>query len=295
MVQFFLDAGGVLAHFNGATPVSGSLIDAILSQGDATGRAHGNASHSGYQRLDGAGTSVIMDCGTPPPVGYAGQAHAGALAFELTSATNRIVINCGTSPAAGPQWRTAARETAAHSTIVIDGLSSARPIETGVIAHMVGPTLFGGPRDVRVDRREHGGATAIVASHDGYAARKNLIHERTLRLSATGDRIDGRDLLMPATDQPMTEVGYLARFHLDPAIEPVLLNNGVVMLMFEDSEAWEFHADGIRPALEDSVYLADPVGPKPTRQIVLAGILPETVELRWTFVRTRGPAMTKRS
>jgi uncharacterized heparinase superfamily protein len=287
MVRFFLSKTGIIAHFNGASHVAPGLIEAILAADDADGHAHGNASHSGYQRLEAADTAVIIDCGSPPPAAYAGRSHAGTLSFEFASQTNRFVINCGTIASARPEWRAAARETAAHSTITVAGTSSAIPIESGVIGHLMGPTLIAGPRHVHVDRREHAGAVAVVASHDGYAASHNLIHERTLRLSASGDRIDGRDLLVPSLAGPASAVDYAARFHLDPAIQPVLLANGVVMLFAPDGEAWEFHADDIVPTLEDSVYLADPAGPILTRQIVLSGSLPDALEQRWTFVRTR--------
>jgi len=295
MLRFFSGPGGILAHFNGAAPVVGGLIDAVLAADDTGGRAHGNASHSGYQRLEAAGAILLMDCGTPPPFAYAGQAHAGTLSFEFASGTNRFVTNCGTSPFARREWRTAARQTAAHSALVVDAKSSARPIETGLIAQLIGPMLIGGPRSVHVDRREHGGAIAVVASHDGYAASHNLIHERTLRLSPAGDRIDGRDLLMPAHETPVAPVPFCVRFHLDPAISPVLLASGVVMLIAPDGEAWEFHAEDISPRLEESIYLADPAGPVPTRQIVLTAALPETVEQRWTLVRTRGATQADHS
>jgi uncharacterized heparinase superfamily protein len=291
LLRFFMHAQGTIAQFNGASPAPVGLIKAVLAADDTNGRAHGNASHSGYQRLEAIGTTIIMDCGTPPPPAYRECAHAGALSFEFSSPSNRIVINCGTSPSARAEWRAVARETAAHSTVVIGGTSSATPIETGALAYVTGSTLLNGPTELHVERREHAGATAVGASHNGYAAAYNLIHERTLRLSSTGDRLDGRDILMPSFDGPAAAVDYTARFHLDPAIQPVLLANGVVMLIAADGEAWEFHADDATPTLEDSVYLADPTGPVPTRQIVLAAKLPEAVEQRWTFVRTRNAAL----
>jgi uncharacterized heparinase superfamily protein len=290
MLRFFIDPTGRVAHFNGAAQLEAALVDALLAADDTGGHAHGNASHSGYQRLEAAGTVAILDCGAPPPPEFARYAHAGTLSFELSTAANRVVINCGTTDAARPKWRAVSRQTAAHSTVVVDGRSSARIVDSGLVAKLSGPTLIGGPREVGVDRREHGGVIAVVASHDGYGRSHNLIHERTLRLTASGDRLDGRDLLMPADDLAERTVDYVVRFHLDPAIQPVMLANGVVMLIGAKGEAWEFHAEDIVPRLEDSVYLADPTGAVTTQQIVLAGGVPDMVEQRWTFVRTRSAA-----
>ncbi len=289
MVRYFLGADGTLAQFNGTEPEAPDLLAAVLSADDAGGSPHGNAAHSGYQRLNAGSTIVILDSGMPPPYDFRQVAHAGTLSFELCSGANRFVINCGTTPNARPEWRAAARATAAHSTLILAGKSSANPIETGSLALLFGKTLVGGPRQVLVDRREHAGVIAVVASHDGYARTHNLIHERTLRMAANGGRLDGRDLLMPAEDSGVQGIDFVARFHLGPLIEPVLLTSGVVMLIAPDGEAWEFHAEDRVPELEASVCLSDTRGPIPTRQIVLTGSLPETTELRWSLVQRRGP------
>lgn len=288
MLRFFVGPGPRLAHFNGAAPVAGPLLEAALARTDTQGCAHGNAAHSGYQRIATNGLALIVDCGTPPPIPFSDDAHAGCLAFEFSSGANRFVINCGTPQGARANWKKLARATAAHSTVIVGDRSSATFPALKFVSRLIGPVVLPGPTQVDVDRREHGGAVAIVAGHDGYAADFNLIHERTIRVSDNGDQIDGRDRLMPAGDPDMIEKPYVARFHLAPAIETVLLTNGVVMLIAPDGEAWEFHCADCLPEIEESIDFSGVDGPIPTHQIVLSAKAPATSELRWTFLKTRG-------
>lgn len=288
MLRFFVGPGPRLAHFNGAAPVAGPLLEAVLARTDTQGCAHGNAAHSGYQRIATNGLALIMDCGGTPPMAFSEDAHAGCLAFEFSSGANRFVINCGTPQGARANWKKLARATAAHSTVIVADRSSATFPASKFVSRLIGPVVLPGPTQVDVDRREHGGAVAIVAGHDGYASDFNLIHERTIRVSDKGDQIDGRDRLMPAGDPDMIEKPYVARFHLAPGIETVLLTNGVVMLIAPDGEAWEFHSADCLPVIEESIDFSGVDGPIPTHQIVLSAKAPATSELRWTFLKTRG-------
>ncbi|MDR3495153.1 MAG: heparinase II/III family protein [Ancalomicrobiaceae bacterium] len=294
MLRFFRLGETGLARFHGVGAVDEALIAAVLAADDAGGTAHGNASHSGYQRLQSGTTALVVDCGPPPPPALAREAHASCLAFEFASGANRFVVNCGHAAAHLPDWQAAGRATAAHSTVTVAETSSAHVIERGILAGLIGRTVVGGPRQVPVERREHAGSVAVTAHHDGYARRFGLVHERTLRLEAGGRRIDGRDRLEavrrdddPVLRRPVAPHPYHVRFHLDPAIRAHGLDSGVVMLMAPDGEAWEFRADDCRPRVEESIYLADPAGPCRTEQIVLEASADAEPEQRWSFTRLR--------
>lgn len=282
LLRFFRHGDGALALFNGASVTLPGLVASVLVQDEARGRPPGNAPHAGYQRLEAGAAVAIMDCGPPPPPAYGRAAHAGTLAFEFSSGRHRLVVNCGNPLRGAERWREIARTTAAHSTVTIADRSSAE-IATGTLGRLIGPALVDGPTAVPVDRQEHDGAVAVIASHDGYAAAFRLEHERTLRLSADGDRLDGRDRLHPVGDGAAVRAPFAARFHLHPAIRATALRPDLVVLVAPDGETWEFHSDGAPVAIEDSVFLADPHRARTTRQLVIEGTAP--VELRWTFVR----------
>lgn len=287
MLRFFRHTDGAFALFNGATTTPTDQIATVLAYDDGKGAPHGNAPHSGYQRLEAGGAVVIMDCGRPPPPELAQTAHAGTLAFELSSGTSRFVVNCGAPFRPIGEWRRVARATAAHSTLIVDDHSSATIREKGAIVSLLGSVLVAGPAHVTAERTEADGAVAVVASHDGYVPDFGVVHERTLRLSPAGDRLDGRDRVV-AVDGAGSDAPYVVRFHLHPAVRVEMLPGGDVRLLGAFGEAWEFHSDDVTPGLEDSVHLADLHGLRRSSQIVLVSPQGGPREIRWSLSRV-GP------
>ena len=287
MLRFFRHGDGNFALFNGMGPTPTDLITTILAYDDARGAPLANAPHSGYQRLESAGTLVLMDAGRPPPMAVSQEAHAGCLSFELSARQNRLVVNCGLPVASREGWRQVARTTAAHSTVTLNDTSSCRFIEAGPIRRMLyGTPMIAGPRQVAIEREEQGDVTLLRTSHDGYAHIFNVVHERVLMLSGDGRRLDGEDSFTPAHGElvPADRDQFAVRFHLHPAVKANRLSDGHgAMLAMPNKEVWTFTAYGDRVEVEESVYLAGPDGPRRTVQLVIYGRARNVPRVRWTF------------
>jgi uncharacterized heparinase superfamily protein len=302
MLRFFRHGDGNFALFNGMGPTPTDLIITILAYDDARGAPLANAPHSGYQRLESAGTLVLMDAGRPPPMAVSQEAHAGCLSFELSAKQNRIVVNCGLPVAGREGWRQVARTTAAHSTVTLNDTSSCRFIEYGPIRRMLfGTPMIAGPRAVAAAREEQEDGIVLRASHDGYADIFNVIHQRVLVLSADGRRLDGEDLFTPARDAPVPadRDQFAVRFHLHPSVKASRLSDGhSAMLAMPNKEVWTFSAYEDRVDIEESVYLAGPDGPRRTVQLVIYGRARNVMRVQWTFaphaVQGPGTAGTRR-
>jgi uncharacterized heparinase superfamily protein len=287
MLRFFRHGDGNFALFNGMGPTPTDLLTTILAYDDARGAPLANAPHSGYQRLESAGTLVLMDAGRPPPMAVSQEAHAGCLSFELSTKQNRIVVNCGLPVAGREGWRQVARTTAAHSTVTFNDTSSCRFIEAGPIKRMLyGTPMIAGPREVAVAREEQADAVVLRASHDGYADIFNLIHQRVLVLAADGRRLDGEELFTPARGAliPADRDQFAVRFHLHPSVKANRLSDGhSAMLAMPNKEVWTFSAYEDRVDIEESVYLAGADGPRRTVQLVIYGRARNTTHVQWTF------------
>ncbi len=221
MLRFFRHGDGNFALFNGMGPTQTDLLTTILAYDDARGAPLTNAPHSGYQRLEAAGTLIVMDTGRAPPIAASQEAHAGCLSFELSARQNRIVVNCGLPTTSRDSWRQVARATAAHSTATLNDTSSCRFLESGAIKRMLyGTPMVGGPQEVAVAREEQPNGLVLRASHDGYAELFNVIHERALQLSTDGRRLDGEDIFTPAMGEmvPAGRDQFAVRFHLHPSV-----------------------------------------------------------------------------
>lgn len=298
MVRFFRHGSGDLALFNGMGRTPGPEIAAVLAADRSRNAVLQRASASGYDRIEAGGTLVIVETGAVPPLPASAAAHAGCLAFELSSGEHRIVVNCGA--ASGPEaLRNASRQTAAHSTLTVLDASSAlaldacEPLARGRAASFLrgrfGPVLLPGPRDVGVERGRSGDDIVLSAYHDGYADRFGAIHTRRLRLSAEGGEFEGEDSVAIGARAPAGEVEATIRFHLDPAVRAEAEEaSGGILLTLPGGERWRFGAEGLRPTLAESVLFAVTEGRRPTRQIVLRlGPIAQggRAALRWIFVR----------
>jgi uncharacterized heparinase superfamily protein len=291
MLRFFRMGDGAFAGFNGAGAGAADEMAAVLAYDDARGRPVMNAAHSGFQRVEGGDAVMVADTGVPPPPGMSYDAHAGCLSFEFSAGASRLVVNCGDAGHGRDKWRQVARATAAHSTATVNDTSSARFLTSRLFTRLLGAPVVSGPRNVPVERREAPEGTSLGARHDGYATLFNVAHRREWRLAADGRRLDGLDMFEPVKAGKPVRSGtsYAIRFHLHPGVRPSRMREGrAVILALSDGSSWVFSAGSRSIALEDSVFLADPSGPRHTVQIVVSGSAIDEAEVRWSFVRAEG-------
>jgi uncharacterized heparinase superfamily protein len=219
-LRFFRHANGDLALFNGASANSGERLICVLRYDESTGTSFRSLPHLHYQRLQAGSTVVIADTGAPPPGPLSKSAHAGCLAFELSSGSNRIVVNAGAPLWENRKLKYLSRSTAAHSTVTLNDTSSSRQSRS----RFLGPVLLAGVQKITLERLDADGGQGFMASHDGYLTRFGLLHQRVVRLSAAGDVINGSDrMMLPDGDNPAADDDSVAvaRFHLHPQISVV--------------------------------------------------------------------------
>jgi uncharacterized heparinase superfamily protein len=287
MMRFFRHGDGTFAHFNGMGPTLPDLMATILANDDARGAPLANAPHSGYQRVELGEMVLLMDTGRPPPINVSQEAHAGCLALELSHGLQRIVVNCGLPRTNRETWRQVARATAAHSTVVFNDTSSCRFLEGGSFKRLLGTPIVSGPANIQVSREERADAVILRTSHDGYADRFKVIHQRALKLALAGDRVDGEDLFV-STDGDMIPPDvadeFAVRFHLHPSVKANKLTDGHgAMLMLPSRDVWTFNAYEDRVDIEESVYLSGADGPRRAVQIVIYGRARKIPRVHWSF------------
>ncbi len=278
-LRLFRHGDGGLACFNGTREETAALLDLVLTQAQARGRAPLILPDGGFQRLQAGRTLVIADCGAPPPPRPAPPPgglprgpdrlhHAGTLSFEMSVGRDRLVVNCGAAPAAEDAWRDALRATAAHSTLILADTNSAELRPEG---------LGRRPERVKADRQESEGAQWLDATHDGWKRPFEAIHRRRLWLSESGDDLRGEDAV-EADVRP----AFAMRFHLHPRVTATLGEEGAVLLRLPSGAQWRLRAAGVRVSLEDSVHVAGE--PRATQQVVLHADA-NTESVQWAIRR----------
>ena len=124
-LAFLRHGDGGLALFNDGDvgdPAVLAAVEGLLGDTPAVPRV---LDETGYYRLPGGETLVLMDAGSCCPDDLPAHAHADTLSFELSAGSQRIVVNCGTYAYQDATWRNRLRGTAAHSTLSVDDENSA--------------------------------------------------------------------------------------------------------------------------------------------------------------------------
>lgn len=288
-LRLFRHGDGGLALFNGTRDEGASLLDLVLTQGQARGRAPAVLPDLGFHRLQAGRTLVVLDAGAPPPGRGGGGvlprgadrlAHAGTLSFEMSVGRDRLIVNCGAAPAAEGEWRDALRATAAHSTLTVADTNSSELREDGLGARR--------PERVETDRQEANGAQWLEAAHDGYRRLFGVVHRRRLYMSESGDDLRGEDVLETEGESAATPPPFAVRFHLHPGVAASLQQDeSAVLLRLPNGVGWRLRAKGARVAIEESVFLAGE--PRRSQQIALHAEAGGTA-VQWALSRISMPA-----
>jgi uncharacterized heparinase superfamily protein len=275
-VQFTMMPNGELAPFNGSDIGDRLALKQTLEARPKKEKPFLIAPHSRYHRLQTRRSCLLVDCGGAPPLAYSALAHAGSLSFVFGTRAGTLITNCGWSDALGQKWRGPSRTTAAHSTLVIDDVSSARVLTNGLRKNILGPVLFDREQPSNPRRTEDEGGVCLTATNREYVSRYGLQHNRRLYLDNTGSDLRGEDVLERPIDLPkaadLQPVPFSIRFHLHPDVRASLSRSKTnVLLLLPNGEGWRFRCDSASLKLDPSVYLAAGAPPKRTLQIIIEG------------------------
>ena len=281
---------GSLARFNGAGTTRAEALATVLAFDTGEGPLPAELPASGYVRLERGQTILLMDCAAPPALEFAGRAQAGCLAFEMSDGSRALLVNGGYPGTSRRDDRPAARATANHNTLTVNGQSSARFVASPAITRLCGDAALTGPAAVTFRFMAHNGAHAFEAMHDGYAETMLLMHSRRLELSQDGQRLEGRDRL--GARQGVLRLGrdlpFAIHFHLAPRIRPqieVSEGKSSVRLIVPGQPDWRLTTDDAEILIEASQRYDTAAPTPPSRQIVLRGSCPGEATVTWTLQR----------
>jgi uncharacterized heparinase superfamily protein len=295
--------GGLARFHGGGRGQEGWLDHALAAAGIKTSQPDGLS--MGFGRLSAGRTSVIVDAAVPPRGSASRSGHASTLAFELTSGRRPLVVNCGSGASFGAEWRRAGRATPSHSTVILDGYSSARLGDADRASSL--ETLIDAPKHVPIEVSQAPDGLRFQGGHDGFCDIHGLTHARTLELTFDGRGLAGEDMLLAMEDAQKRQfdrsmddvrlggVPFDVRFHLHPEVDATLdLGGAAVSMALKSGEIWVFRHDGkFNLALEPSVYLeTGRLKPRASQQVVLSGRAVEyATRIRWSLSKAQETAI----
>lgn len=119
-----------------------------------------NLEYSGYIRINHQGAAFFFDAAPLGPDYLLGHAHADTLSFELSLNGKRVIVNSGTSCYGNSPKRIEERGTAAHNTVIVNGMNSSDVWKGFRVARRARP--FG--LEISTDK-----ILQVKCAHDGYA------------------------------------------------------------------------------------------------------------------------------
>lgn len=290
MLRFLRLGDGLLARFNGMGVPSAAGLGTVLGYDDCLSPGLSEARASGYSRLEGGDSIVLVDVGTPPPLVAAGEAQAGCLSFEMSSGARLIFVNGGMPAPAGAEWVSAARATVSHNTLCLAEKSSSRLVVHRRIEALIGARPIRLPDEVDWHSEHAGDGVVLEASHDGYHRRFGLIHSRRLFLAADGNRLVGRDRLdgLRQKVRLREDLPFSVHFHLYPDVSCELgAARNVAEIALSDGQQWHFEASGAELSIEQSTFFANSTGPRAALQIVLRAATFGESEVSWSVTKVQ--------
>ncbi len=128
----------------------------------------------------------------------------------------------------------------------------------------------------------------VEASHDGYAKRFGLTHQRRLTLSADGQELEGEDLLLAeGRKRRGNPIPFAVRFHLAPGVEVTSTADGQgALLRIKGGNVWHFRCRGGQLAIDESLWIDGTPRQHASTQLVITGETPsDGMTIAWHFKR----------
>lgn len=286
MLRMLRHPDGTLARFQGGMSVSNmapDLVAAVLSHDTDRGPLPVLARQSGFARLEASSSIVLVDCGEVPPPDAASDAHASCLAFEWSHEGRKIITNSPHLPLNGHEGQETGieqRRTAAHSTLSIDGVSSALFAEDAEATPLISSGL-----NVVYDRDESSSTRAMVARHTGYRKRFGVDHERLICISQNGHMLEGRDRLQLSSGAlaRTARAPYTLHFHVHKGAS-IRREGERRLTLYLNGRTISFEVDGGELTVEDRLERPGYRGPAQSKQITVSSSAAQHAEINWRFI-----------
>ena len=264
---------GSVPLFNGSNNIyTKQIFNSLNKENFLKKRLYSNVDN-GIAFYSDKNKKVFFDVVQPNKDMISSNLSAGTLSIELSGFGEKIFTNCGASENFGknPEYL---RYSAAHSTIILQNTNISEIKEGN--PHIKFPQLVAFRREANTQKE------IFEGSHNGYLNKFNKIIKRKLTIDKDINKLEGEDSLISYKNTGKRLV-YHIRFHLaDGMVFNFTNNKKNIILKTSLNNIWVFKSD-IELLVEDSI-IVDDNNTKPTKQIVIKGILSDKKIIRkWSL------------
>ena len=231
---------------------------------------------SNYVSLKDKKINLIMDVGSSPNKKFAEEYQAGALSFEFVSNGKKIFTNSGYYDEGNTKFREISKSSAMHNVLIVDDNSSCKFIKNSISKFEIKDGLKTLRKSVNFEKDKW----KVVASHDGYLKKYNLIYEREIQFFPKINKLVGIDRLK--SKELIPNIKFDIRFHLDPVAKIMKTQDQKSILIEMDTEGWRFICDNHNIDIDNGLYFGNKNTYIENQNIFISGITNEkNMNIEW--------------
>ena len=231
--------------------------------------------HAGYAILRRKNIILAMDIGSSPIKKFSKDYQSGALSFEIISKGKKLISNSGYFVNKKNKFNKFSKSTALQNTLIIEDHSSCDFMKNEKSEYLIKQGLKVSKKDIVFEDNYW----KILAAHDGYYKKFNLIHEREIEFYPEQEKFIGFDKILK---KDLTKnIKFDIRFHLDPNTKVMKTQDNKSILIELEDEGWKFSCANFNIDIDNGLYFGNKNSYKENQNIFISGIsnkLNETIK-----------------
>ena len=231
---------------------------------------------SNYVSLKDKKINLIMDVGSPPNKKFSEEYQAGALSFEFVSNGKKIFTNAGYYDYKNVKFKELSKSSAVHNVLIVDDNSSCKFIKNSLSKFEVKDSLKTDIKNISFEKNEW----KVIASHDGYLRKYNLIYERDIRFFPKISKLKGIERLN--FKNIILNIKFDIRFHLNPLAKIMKTQDQKSILIEMGGEGWKFTCHNQNIDIDNGLYFGNKNTYIENQNIFVTGITNEkNINIEW--------------
>ena len=231
--------------------------------------------HAGYAILRRKNIILAMDIGSSPIKKFSKDYQSGALSFEIISKGKKLISNSGYFVNKKNKFNKFSKSTALQNTLIIEDHSSCDFMKNEKSEYLIKQGLKVSKKNIVFEDNYW----KILAAHDGYYKKFNLIHEREIEFYPEQEKFIGFDKILK---KDLTKnIKFDIRFHLDPNTKVMKTQDNKSILIELEDEGWRFSCANFNIDIDNGLYFGNKNSYKENQNIFISGIsnkLNETIK-----------------
>ncbi len=233
---------------------------------------------SNYISLKNKKINLIMDAGSSPNKKFSSSYQAGALSFEFASNCEKIFTNSGYYNEKNLELGELCKSSAVHNVLIIDDNSSCKFKKVGSNFE-----IKNGLKVVKKKIVYNKDYWNIIAAHDGYLKKYNIIYEREIKFHPRSNKLVGIDRLI--SKKKVSNLKFDIRFHLNHSAKIMKTQNNKSIFIEIKDEGWKFSCDNFKMDIENGLYFGKKNIYVENQNIFITGITNSNTNIKWELIK----------